>query len=160
MLVRERVGKINAVIEFKIPDETLVERICGRLIHAASGRSYHEKFAVSLHARAGACAPRLHARAAGVRRPIARPSLPRTAPERARPSQPPKVPGVDDVTGEPLMRRKDDNAETLKKRLGAFHAETKPVVDYYAKQGLYSPIDANQKPATVKAAIAAILAKS
>ena len=52
MLVRERVGKINAVIEFKIPDETLVERICGRLIHAASGRSYHEKFAVSLHARA------------------------------------------------------------------------------------------------------------
>ena len=47
MLVRERVGKINAVIEFKIPDETLVERICGRLIHAASGRSYHEKFHVS-----------------------------------------------------------------------------------------------------------------
>ena len=46
MLVSERVGKIDAVLEFKVPDEILVDRICGRLIHAASGRSYHEKFAV------------------------------------------------------------------------------------------------------------------
>ena len=38
-------------------------------------------------------------------------------------------------------------------------AQTKPVVDYYAKQGLYSPVDANQKADTVKAAIAAILSK-
>ena len=35
--------------------------------------------------------------------------------------------------------------------------QTKPVVDYYSKLGLYSPIDANQKSDTVKAAIAAIL---
>ena len=65
----------------------------------------------------------------------------------------------DDITGEPLMRRKDDNAETLTKRLTAFHQQTKPVVDYYAKQGLYSPVDANQKADTVKGVIAAILAK-
>lgn len=39
------IGKIDAVFEFKVPDETLVERICGRLVHAESGRSYHEKFA-------------------------------------------------------------------------------------------------------------------
>lgn len=57
------------------------------------------------------------------------------------------------------MRRKDDNAETLTKRLTAFHQQTKPVVDYYAKQGLYSPVDANQKADTVKGVIAAILAK-
>lgn len=57
----------------------------GRLIHPASGRSYHEKFA------------------------------------------PPKTPGKDDVTGEPLIRRKDDNAETLKARLAAFHSQTSPV---------------------------------
>ena len=38
-------GKINNVLEFKVPDEVLVERICGRLIHLASGRSYHVKFA-------------------------------------------------------------------------------------------------------------------
>ena len=45
-------------------------------------------------------------------------------------------------------------------RLGAFHAQTKPVVDYYAKQGLYSPVDANQKMETVKGVVATILAKS
>ena len=36
-------------------------------------------------------------------------------------------------------------------------SQTKPVVDYYAKQGLYSPLDANQKADTVKAAVAKIL---
>ena len=36
--------------------------------------------------------------------------------------------------------------------------QTKPVVDYYSKQGLYAPIDANQKADTVKAAIAKIVA--
>ena len=68
--------------------------------------------------------------------------------------------GKDDITGEPLTKRKDDNEETLKSRLTAFHKQTKPVVDYYARQGLYSPIDANQKSETVKGVIAAILAKS
>lgn len=38
-----------------------------------------------------------------------------------------QVPGRDDQTGEPLVQRKDDNAETLKARLKAFHAQTKPV---------------------------------
>ena len=57
------------------------------------------------------------------------------------------------------MKRKDDNEETLKKRLDAFHKETKPVVDYYAKQGLYSPINADQPSETVKAIVAGILAK-
>ena len=31
--------------------------------------------------------------------------------------------GIDDLTGEPLMKRKDDNATTLKTRLGAFHEQ-------------------------------------
>lgn len=35
--------------------------------------------------------------------------------------------GKDDVTGEPLIRRKDDNADTLKARLDAFHKQTTPV---------------------------------
>ena len=39
--------------------------------------------------------------------------------------------GVDDVTGEPLIRRADDNADTLKARLAAFHAQTAPVLDHY-----------------------------
>ena len=40
---------------------------------------------------------------------------------------PPKTPGKDDITGEPLIKRKDDNADTLKHRLAAFHAQTSPV---------------------------------
>jgi|TARA_B100000519_G_scaffold184632_1_gene179169 adenylate kinase len=116
MLKSESLGKIDQVIEFKVPDEVLVERICGRLIHQASGRSYHVKF------------------------------------------HPPKVAMKDDVTGEPLMKRSDDTEEALRKRLVAFHSQTKPVVDYYSKQGLYAPIDANQKADTVKAAIAKIVA--
>ena len=36
--------KIDKVVEFKIPDEKLTERICGRRIHQASGRSYHVTF--------------------------------------------------------------------------------------------------------------------
>lgn len=44
---------------------------------------------------------------------------------------PPKVEGKDDVTGEPLTKRKDDNAEQLATRLEEFHSKTKPVLDYY-----------------------------
>jgi hypothetical protein len=40
---------------------------------------------------------------------------------------PPKKAGVDDFTGEPLIKRKDDNAETLKARLSVFHQQTTPV---------------------------------
>ncbi|KVH98991.1 Adenylate kinase [Cynara cardunculus var. scolymus] len=40
---------------------------------------------------------------------------------------PPKVPGIDDVTGEPLVQRKDDTAAVLKSRLEAFHKQTEPV---------------------------------
>ena len=80
---------IDAVLNFKVPDATLVERVVGRLVHPGSGRSYHERFA------------------------------------------PPKVAGVDDLTGEPLVKRADDNADTLKARLAAFHAQTAPVIDHY-----------------------------
>jgi len=46
---------------------------------------------------------------------------------------PPRVPGKDDVTGEPLIQREDDNEETVKKRIAAYHAQTKPLIDYYFK---------------------------
>ena len=46
---------------------------------------------------------------------------------------PPKVEGKDDVTGEPLIQRDDDKEETVKKRLSAYHAQTKPLTDYYSK---------------------------
>jgi adenylate kinase len=73
----------------------------------------------------------------------------------------------DDVTGERLVQRSDDNAETLKKRLGSYHAMTSPVVDYYKKRGMlrtctcltagiWSGIDAAQSQETVWASLSAI----
>jgi adenylate kinase len=44
---------------------------------------------------------------------------------------PPKVAGIDDVSGEPLVQRADDSEETVKKRLEVYHAQTRPLVDYY-----------------------------
>jgi len=52
---------------------------------------------------------------------------------------PPKVEGVDDVTGEPLIQRDDDKAETVKKRLDVYHNQTKVLLSYYndwAQSGL------------------------
>lgn len=45
---------------------------------------------------------------------------------------PPKVEGLDDVTGEPLIQRDDDREETVKKRLEVYSAQTRPLVDYYS----------------------------
>lgn len=44
---------------------------------------------------------------------------------------PPKVPGKDDITGEPLVQRPDDNEQTVKKRIETYHDQTKPLVKYY-----------------------------
>ncbi len=46
---------------------------------------------------------------------------------------PPRVEGRDDVTGEPLIQRDDDLEETVRKRLGVYHRQTVPLVEYYAK---------------------------
>ena len=46
---------------------------------------------------------------------------------------PPKVAGKDDVTGEDLIQRDDDQEETVKKRLAVYHAQTQPLVDFYGK---------------------------
>ncbi|KAF2118894.1 adenylate kinase [Lophiotrema nucula] len=98
---------LQHAIELQIDDGLLVSRITGRLIHPASGRSYHKIF------------------------------------------NPPKEAMKDDVTGEPLIQRSDDNAETLKKRLSTYHQQTSPVVAYYQKTGIWKPIDASQEPGQV-----------
>jgi adenylate kinase len=46
---------------------------------------------------------------------------------------PPKVAGVDDASGEPLIQRDDDREDTVRKRLEVYKAQTRPLVDYYAK---------------------------
>ena len=48
---------------------------------------------------------------------------------------PPKVEGIDDVTGEVLIQRDDDKEETVRKRLSIYHEQTKPLVGYYSAAG-------------------------
>jgi len=45
---------------------------------------------------------------------------------------PPKVPGKDDVTGEPLIQREDDKEDTVRKRLEVYQNQTRPLVAYYS----------------------------
>lgn len=49
-------------------------------------------------------------------------------------NHPPKVAGVDDITGEPLMQREDDKEETVRKRLEVYHQQTAPLINYYKKE--------------------------
>jgi adenylate kinase len=81
--------KLDAVLEIDVPDASIIERMSGRRVHLASGRTYHLKF------------------------------------------NPPKAAGKDDVTGEPLIQRVDDQEETVRKRLQIYQAQTRPLVDYY-----------------------------
>jgi adenylate kinase len=117
-LLADRKTQLDSVIEFAVDDNLLVKRICGRLMHPASGRTYHEEF------------------------------------------NPPKKEMTDDQTGEPLMRRSDDNPEALKKRLFAYHQQTSPLVEYYGEKNILTSIDASRKPSQVWTAIDAAFKKA
>lgn len=55
---------------------------------------------------------------------------------------PPKQEGCDDVTGEPIIQRDDDQEETVSNRLKVYHSQTRPLIDYYsgwAAQGGKAP---------------------
>jgi adenylate kinase len=106
-MLAERNQKLQHAVELQIDDGLLVSRITGRLVHPASGRSYHKVF------------------------------------------NPPKESMKDDITGEPLVQRSDDNAEALKKRLTTYHQQTSPVVGYYQNTGIWKGIDASQEPGQV-----------
>ena len=57
---------------------------------------------------------------------------------------PPKVQDVCDVCGEALILRDDDKPETVMNRLNVYHEQTKPLIDYYEKQGIVHTIDGTQ----------------
>lgn len=80
---------IDFVVEIEVSDQEILQRMSGRRVHLASGRTYHILY------------------------------------------NPPKVPGKDDVTGEALVQRPDDNEETVKKRIETYHSQTKPLINYY-----------------------------
>ena len=83
--------RLDFVLEIDVPDSAIVERMSGRRVHVASGRTYHVRF------------------------------------------NPPKSAGIDDVTGEPLIQRVDDEEQTVRKRLAVYAAQTRPLVEYYTR---------------------------
>jgi adenylate kinase len=76
---------------------------------------------------------------------------------------PPKVEGKDDETGDDLIIRDDDKEATVRDRLGVYHTQTKPLVDYYqaaANEGLceYHRLDGTQAVEKVSEELANLLA--
>ncbi len=75
---------------------------------------------------------------------------------------PPKVEGKDDVTGEDLIIRDDDIEETVRKRLGIYHDQTKPLVNYYQAEAeqdntQYHRLDGTQAVEAVSIQLAELL---
>lgn len=62
---------------------------------------------------------------------------------------PPKVEGIDDETGEPLIQRDDDKEEAIRNRLDVYEKSTAPLIDYYRAKGLLVDIDASPSPDSV-----------
>jgi adenylate kinase len=56
-------------------------------------------------------------------------------------TNPPKVPGICDRDGTPLIQREDDREETILHRLEVYGAQTKPLLDYYGGRGLMVEVD-------------------
>jgi adenylate kinase len=111
-MLAERGLELDAVVEIRVDNDALVERISGRFSCAKCGEGYHDTF------------------------------------------KPTKAAGVCDVCGgRDLVRRKDDNAETVKARLAAYEAQTAPLLPYYAAKGLVRTVDGMAAIDEVTAAI-------
>jgi adenylate kinase len=92
--------RLDHVIEMRVDDAALVERITGRYTCAKCGKGYHDRF------------------------------------------EKPKVEGVCDACGSTeFTRRADDNEETVRSRLAAYHKQTAPILPYYREQGVLKTVD-------------------
>ena len=69
----------------------------------------------------------------------------------------PKADGVCDVCGEQLILRDDDKPETVQKRLGVYHQQTQPLIDYYENQNVLKEVDGTKDMEEVFADIVSIL---
>lgn len=70
---------------------------------------------------------------------------------------PPRVEGVCDVCGGPLVQRVDDREEVVRTRLATYREQTEPLVAYYEGRGLLRRVDAGQRAEEVEAAISRLI---
>jgi len=116
-LLQSQGKQIDAVIEIKVDDAALIDRISGRYMCADCGASYHDT------------------------------------------NNKPKMPGVCDRCGSTqFIRRKDDNAETVRNRLMAYYRETSPLIGYYFAKGKLRSVDGMVGIPEVSNQIEAVLA--
>lgn len=94
---------LDAVVNFQITREEVVQRLSGRRVCRSTGRIYHIIY------------------------------------------NPPKREGLDDDTGEPLVKRPDDEEEKILFRLSVYEKATAPLIDYYRRKGLLVDLDAGGK---------------
>jgi adenylate kinase len=71
---------------------------------------------------------------------------------------PPKNEGACDIDGSKLIQRDDDKPETVKKRLGVYHDQTEPLIEWYEDRGLLRRFDGTRSPDEVHNHIRATLA--
>jgi len=105
---------VSLVMAFDVDPGVLEERICGRWIDKASGRSYHVKFAPPKCMQLGADG-----------KPV---------PDSMK----------DDQTGAQLIQRPDDTAEALTKRLDGYQKQTVPILSHYGPKGIVKRVDGGQ----------------
>jgi len=106
---------VSRILAFDVDPRVLEERICGRWMDKATGRSYHVKFAPPKSMKLGADGKPL--------------------PETMK----------DDISGDALYQRADDTADALKKRIKSYDDKTVPILSYYAPKGIVKKIDGGQK---------------
>jgi adenylate kinase len=71
---------------------------------------------------------------------------------------PPKVEGVCDIDGSPLIVRDDDKPDVIRKRLATYHEKTEPLVAYYDAKGVLERVDGAREPSEVTDELRGILA--
>ena len=115
-MLAERGLRLDLVIELRVDDSALIERISGRFSCATCGVGYHDS------------------------------------------NQRPNVEGECDRCGPTeFVRRKDDNPETVRARLAAYHDQTAPILPYYAERGILRTVDGMADIGTVAKQIDALI---